>query len=92
MPCAAERPGSVAGPAARTQTLNSRHAGPVNCIRSLGAITFDAPFFCTKLPGIARRRIYDTTPAGRGNGGHPFGDELTGDERWAMIEDTRDTR
>jgi len=35
---------------------------------------------------IERRKIYDTTQLGRGNGGHPFGDELTEDERMAVIE------
>jgi mono/diheme cytochrome c family protein len=33
-----------------------------------------------------RRKIYDTTKPGRGNGGHTFGDDLTDEERWAVIE------
>jgi mono/diheme cytochrome c family protein len=33
-----------------------------------------------------RRKIYDTTQPGRGNGGHLFGDDLTEDERRAVIE------
>jgi mono/diheme cytochrome c family protein len=33
-----------------------------------------------------RRKIYDTTEPGRGNGGHTFGDRLTDDERAAVIE------
>ena len=33
-----------------------------------------------------RRRIYDTTQPGRGNGGHTFGDKLTESERRAVIE------
>jgi RoxA-like, cytochrome c-like len=33
-----------------------------------------------------RRGIYDTTQAGRGNGGHLFGDHLSDDERMAVIE------
>jgi hypothetical protein len=33
-----------------------------------------------------RRRIYDTTQPGRGNMGHTFGDELTDDERRAVVE------
>lgn len=33
-----------------------------------------------------RRKIYDTTQPGRGNQGHTFGDDLTDDERWAVIE------
>jgi mono/diheme cytochrome c family protein len=33
-----------------------------------------------------RRKIYDTTQPGRGNTGHTFGDDLTEDERWAVIE------
>jgi mono/diheme cytochrome c family protein len=33
-----------------------------------------------------RRKIYDTTQPGRGNMGHTFGDDLTDDQRWAVIE------
>jgi mono/diheme cytochrome c family protein len=33
-----------------------------------------------------QRKIYDTTRPGRGNGGHTFGDDLTDEERWAVIE------
>lgn len=32
------------------------------------------------------RKIYDTTQKGRGNQGHIFGDKLTDEERWAVIE------
>ena len=39
-----------------------------------------------KLPAFERRKIYDTTQAGRGNGGHPFGDKLTEEERLAVME------
>jgi mono/diheme cytochrome c family protein len=39
-----------------------------------------------KLPGIERRKIYDTTQPGRGNGGHTFGDKLTEEDRMAVIE------
>jgi mono/diheme cytochrome c family protein len=39
-----------------------------------------------KLPAIERRKVYDTTQPGRGNGGHPFGDKLTETERMAVIE------
>jgi mono/diheme cytochrome c family protein len=38
------------------------------------------------LPGIERRKIYDTSEAGRGNGGHTFGDHLSEAERIAVIE------
>ena len=38
------------------------------------------------LPSIERRKVYDTTQPGRGNGGHPFGDLLTEDERMGVIE------
>jgi hypothetical protein len=34
----------------------------------------------------ARKRIYDTTKLGYGNGGHTYGDPLTADERAAVIE------
>jgi mono/diheme cytochrome c family protein len=30
--------------------------------------------------------VYDTTQPGRGNGGHTFGDELSEEERAAVIE------
>ena len=39
-----------------------------------------------KLPGPERRKVYDTTQPGRGNGGHPFGDKLTEAARMAVIE------
>ncbi len=38
------------------------------------------------LPAIERRKVYDTTQPGRGNGGHTFGDKLTEEERAAVIE------
>jgi hypothetical protein len=39
-----------------------------------------------KLSRIEYRKIYDTTRSGRGNGGHTFGDDLSEDERMAVIE------
>jgi mono/diheme cytochrome c family protein len=39
-----------------------------------------------KLPGVERRRIYDTTRPGLGNGGHTFGDDFSEEERMAVIE------
>jgi mono/diheme cytochrome c family protein len=39
-----------------------------------------------KLPPIEQRKIYDTTLPGRSNSGHTFGDELTDQERFAVIE------
>ena len=38
------------------------------------------------LSPFERRKIYDTTQSGRGNGGHTFGDDLTVAERMAVIE------
>jgi mono/diheme cytochrome c family protein len=38
------------------------------------------------LPAFERRKVYDTTQPGRGNGGHTFGDKLTEEERMAVIE------
>jgi hypothetical protein len=38
------------------------------------------------LPARERRKVYDTTQPGRGNGGHTFGDELSDYERMAVIE------
>jgi hypothetical protein len=37
-------------------------------------------------PPYERRKIYDTTKRGRGNGGHTYGDDLTAEERTAVIE------
>jgi hypothetical protein len=39
-----------------------------------------------KLPAIEQRKVYDASQPGRGNGGHTFGDTLTENERWAVIE------
>ena len=39
-----------------------------------------------KLPAIERRKVYDTTKPGRSNAGHVFGDDLTEEERWAVVE------
>jgi hypothetical protein len=39
-----------------------------------------------RWPAIERRKVYDTTQPGRGNGGHTFGDDLTEPERMAVIE------
>jgi hypothetical protein len=39
-----------------------------------------------KLPARERRKVYDTTQPGRGNGGHTFGDDLSDDERMAVVE------
>jgi mono/diheme cytochrome c family protein len=38
------------------------------------------------VPGVERRKIYDTTQPGRTNVGHTFGDHLTDPERHAVIE------
>jgi hypothetical protein len=38
------------------------------------------------LPPIERRKVYDTTQPGRGNGGHTFGDRFSEVERMAVIE------
>jgi hypothetical protein len=38
------------------------------------------------LPPFERRKIYNTTQTGRGNSGHTFGDDLTEEERMAVIE------
>ncbi len=39
-----------------------------------------------QLPAYERRKVYDTTQPGRGNGGHRFGDDLTEEQRRAVIE------
>jgi mono/diheme cytochrome c family protein len=39
-----------------------------------------------RLPPYERRKIYDTTERGRGNGGHTFGDKLSEEDRMAVIE------
>src|SRR5262249_46709671 len=38
------------------------------------------------VPGIERRKVYDTTQPGRSNAGHTFGDALSTEERRAVIE------
>ncbi|MFO0852342.1 MAG: c-type cytochrome [Gemmataceae bacterium] len=38
------------------------------------------------VSGFERRKVYDTTQPGRGNGGHTYGDDLTAGERRAVIE------
>ena len=38
------------------------------------------------VPAFERRKVYDTTQPGRGNSGHTFGDELTEEQRRAVIE------
>jgi hypothetical protein len=40
----------------------------------------------SQQPAFQRRKVYDTTLPGRGNGGHTFGDSLTEPERLAVIE------
>ena len=39
-----------------------------------------------KLPGIERRKVYNTTQSGRSNRGHTYGDGLSDEDRWAVIE------
>jgi hypothetical protein len=39
-----------------------------------------------RLSPLEFRKIYDTTQIGRGNAGHTFGDKLTDEERFAVIE------
>jgi len=46
----------------------------------------EAPKNLKNLSGHERRKIYDTTQPGRGNGGHTFGDDLSEEERRAIIE------
>ncbi|MCS6976714.1 MAG: c-type cytochrome, partial [Gemmatales bacterium] len=45
----------------------------------------DAPLPESASPS-QRRRVYDTTKPGRGNQGHTFGDKLTEEERFSLIE------
>ena len=46
----------------------------------------DEPPDLDKTPPIERRKVYDTTKPGRGNGGHTYGDGLSDAERRAVIE------
>ena len=39
-----------------------------------------------KLPARERRKVYDTMLPGRANTGHTYGDDLTEEERMAVIE------
>ncbi len=38
------------------------------------------------VSAFERRKIYDTTLPGRGNAGHTYGDDLSEEQRWAVIE------
>ena len=38
------------------------------------------------VPPVERRKVYDTSQPGRKNTGHTYGDVLTEQERWAVIE------
>ena len=40
----------------------------------------------SRLPAREQRKVYDTTQPGRGNGGHTYGDDLTDEQRLAVIE------
>jgi hypothetical protein len=40
----------------------------------------------SSLPSRERRKVYDTTQPGRGNGGHTFGDKFSDQQRRAVIE------
>lgn len=76
--------------------LNSR-ARPERFTRSYGT---DAAAYDTRAlgwrfrelrdgeeaPEAGPRGVYDTRKPGRGNGGHTFGDDLSDDERFALIE------
>jgi hypothetical protein len=44
-----------------------------------------APDPATTLP-LEFRKVYDTSKSGRSNRGHIYGDNLTDEERWAIIE------
>ncbi len=39
-----------------------------------------------KLPGSEKRKVYDTSKPGRSNAGHTYGDDLTDEERSAVVE------
>jgi len=39
-----------------------------------------------KVPAIERRKVYDTSKPGRSNAGHTYGDALSDEERWQVIE------
>jgi hypothetical protein len=39
-----------------------------------------------KLPAIELRKVYDTSKPGRSNAGHIYGDNLSEEERWSVIE------
>lgn len=45
-----------------------------------------APDDAIGLPAFERRKVYDTTAPGRGNGGHLYGDRLSEEQRRAVIE------
>ena len=45
-----------------------------------------APSPDPSLPPLERRKIYDTSKPGCRNAGHTFGDELSEEERMAVLE------
>jgi hypothetical protein len=53
-------------------------------VGTLSPLTLSGP--APNLPSIERRKIYDTTQPGLGNGGHTFGDDSTEEERAQVIE------
>lgn len=77
--------------------LNSK-ARPARFTRSFGTAEADydkervgwkvsePPAGVEKLPAFERRKVYDTTQPGRGNGGHTYGDALSDADRRAVIE------
>ena len=62
----------------------SRITTPATCRREDSSALPQA--LDSSVPAIDRRKVYDTTQPGRGNGGHTFGDDLTEEERMAVIE------
>lgn len=53
---------------------------------NVGWKTTDAPEPPARASGWERRKVYDTSKPGRGNGGHTYGDHLTAEQRAALIE------
>jgi hypothetical protein len=52
----------------------------------LGWKVFQASSSADASPGIESRKVYDTSLPGRGNKGHTFGDDLSDEDRMAIIE------
>ena len=79
-----EGEGSAARPKVFTRSFRTAEAD--FDAANVGWKVTEVPPPAAKLPAIERRKVYDTTQAGRSNAGHTYGDDLTAEERRAVVE------